>query len=93
MKPDIATQACSSRRRHRWCLVFPFIWQGGLAPVVNDVAYRPFGLPFAMAWQMAGIVLTSVVIGWVFRRDRQTGIEAEEEAFLRATADSSQKPQ
>jgi membrane protein implicated in regulation of membrane protease activity len=93
MKPDIETQAFSSRRRYRWCLVFPFIWQGGLAPVVNDVAYRPFGLPFAMAWQLAGIVLTSVVIAWVFRRDRQTGVEEEEDAFLRATADSSQPQQ
>ncbi len=57
------------RRTHRWWLLFPFIWQAGLAPLVNDVGYRPFDLPFPMAWQMVGIVLTSVVIAWVFRRD------------------------
>lgn len=57
------------RRSHRWWLLFPFIWQAGCAPLVNDIGLRPFGLLFPMAWQMVGIVLTSVVIAWVFRRD------------------------
>ncbi len=93
MNLEVAPQIPSRRRRHRWCLTFPFIWQAGLAPVVNDIAYRPFGLPFAMAWQMAGIVLTSVVIAWVFRRDQQTGVEDDEAAFLAATAGPSEAPQ
>jgi hypothetical protein len=59
------------RRLHRWLLLTPFVWQAGLAPLVNDIALRPFGLPFPMAWQMAGIVLTSVVIAIVFRLDRR----------------------
>jgi len=59
------------RNLHRWLLLTPFVWQAGLAPLVNDVALRPFGLPFPMAWQMAGIVLTSVVIAIVFRLDRR----------------------
>ncbi len=67
---------------HRWLLVFPFIWQACLAPAVNDIALRPFGLPFPMFWQMAGIVLTSVVIAIVFRLDAKAGVEAEEAAFL-----------
>lgn len=58
-------------RGHRWLLLFPFVWQVGLAPLVNDVMLRPFGLPFPMAWQMLGIVLTSVVIGIVYRLDRR----------------------
>jgi hypothetical protein len=74
----------STRRRlgHRWLLVFPFIWQACLAPAVNDIALAPFGLPFPMFWQMAGIVLTSVVIAIVFRLDARAGVEAEETAFL-----------
>lgn len=59
------------RRPHRWLLVLPFVWQAGLAPVVNDVAWRPFSLPFPMAWQMAGIVLTTAVIAVVFAIDRR----------------------
>jgi hypothetical protein len=59
------------RNRHRWLLLTPFVWLAGLAPLVNDIALRPFGLPFPMAWQMAGIVLTSVVIAIVFRLDRR----------------------
>jgi hypothetical protein len=67
------------RRLHRWLLLTPFVWQAGLAPLVNDIALRPFGLPFPMAWQMAGIVLTSVVIAIVFRLDRRSadGTDAE----------------
>jgi len=59
------------RRLHRWLLLTPFVWQAGLAPLVNDIALRPFGLPFPMAWQMAGVVLTSAVIAIVFRLDRR----------------------
>ena len=34
-----------------------------------------------MAWQMVGIVLTSVVIAWVFRRDALAGVDADEASF------------
>lgn len=61
----------SRSRRHRWLLVIPFAWQAGLAPFINDVPLRPFGLPFPMAWQMAGVVLTTVVIAVVYRLDRR----------------------
>jgi hypothetical protein len=63
---------------HRWLLLVPFAWQAGLAPLVNEVATRPFGLPFPMAWQMAGIVLTSVVIGVVYAIDRRRGLPDDE---------------
>ena len=56
----------------------PFAWQAGLAPLVNGVAAQPFGLPFPMAWQMAGIVLTSVVIGVVYAIDRRRGLPDDE---------------
>lgn len=75
----------SGRLQHRWLLILPFIWQAALAPLVNDVAYRLLNLPFPMVWQMAGIVLASIVIGMVFRLDRFAGVEDEEAAFLAAT--------
>ncbi len=62
------------RASHRWLLLVPFLWQVALAPAVNDVALRPFSLPFPMFWQMAGIVLTTVVIAIVLRLDRRRGI-------------------
>jgi Protein of unknown function (DUF3311) len=56
---------------HRWLLLVPFVWQAGLAPFIDDVALRPFSLPFPMFWQMAGIVLTTIVIAVVLRLDRR----------------------
>jgi hypothetical protein len=58
-------------RAHRWLLVLPFVWQIGFVPLVNDVAWRPLGLPFPMVWQMAGIVFTTAVIAVVFVLDRR----------------------
>ena len=81
-EPLSSTRPARRRLGHRWLLVFPFIWQACLAPAVNDIALAPFGLPFPMFWQMAGIVLTSVVIAIVFRLDAKAGVEAEEAAFL-----------
>jgi len=63
---------------HRWLLVVPFVWQAGLAPLIDDVPLRPLGLPFPMAWQMAGIVLTTLVIALVYRLDRRLPPEDDE---------------
>lgn len=65
---------------HRWLLLIPFLWQVGMVPFVNDIAWRPFALPFPMVWQMAGIILTSIVIATVFAIDkRQEPPEDEDE--------------
>jgi hypothetical protein len=66
-----ASRGAPERRLHRVLLFVPFVWQAALAPVVNDVAWRPWGLPFPMAWQMAGVVLTTLVIGAVYAIDRR----------------------
>jgi hypothetical protein len=58
-------------RRHRALLVVPFVWQVGLAPFVNEVAWQPWSLPFPMVWQMAGVVLTTLVIAVVYALDRR----------------------
>jgi hypothetical protein len=50
-------------------LALPFVWQLGLAPWANDVAWRPLGLPFAMAWQMAGILFATAILALRYRLD------------------------
>jgi hypothetical protein len=60
-----------SRRRHRGLLVLPFAWQIALVPFVNDVAWRPFGLPFPMVWQMAGVLFASLIIAIVHSLDKR----------------------
>jgi len=78
--PSTAEQ--KGTRMYRGLLVLPFVWQVGAVPLVNDMAWSPWGLPFPMLWQMAGVVFASLIFAWVFRLDRQSGIEAEEQAFL-----------
>ncbi|GAA5176156.1 hypothetical protein GCM10023321_83820 [Pseudonocardia eucalypti] len=71
-----------SRRRsltHRWLLVVPFVWQVAAVPLVNRVSAAPLHIPFPMLWQMAGVLLTSVLIGVVFRLDRAAGALDEDE--------------
>lgn len=58
-------------RRHRWLLLIPFLWQVGAVPLVNEVAWRPFSLPFPMVWQMTGILVTSAIIAFIFAIDRR----------------------
>lgn len=67
-------------RMHRLLLLLPFVWQAALIPVVNDVAWQPWGLPFPMAWQMAGVVLTTVVIGIVYVIDRRIDARLDDDA-------------
>jgi hypothetical protein len=57
---------------HRWLLVLPFVWQVALIPFVNDIGWRPFGLPFPMVWQMAGVVFASVIIAIVHALDKRS---------------------
>ncbi|PEQ13579.1 hypothetical protein B2G71_04410 [Novosphingobium sp. PC22D] len=59
------------RYRHRWLLLLPFLWQVGAVPLVNDIAWRPFSLPFPMVWQMLGILFTTAIIAVVFALDEK----------------------
>lgn len=70
----------TSSRRHRLLLVLPFVWQVGLIPVVNDIPYAPWHIPFPMLWQMLGVVFTSLVIALVFRLDKRAGVSDEDES-------------
>ncbi|WP_136162566.1 DUF3311 domain-containing protein [Sphingomonas flavalba] len=68
-------------RLSRWrylLLALPFLWQLGLAPWANGVAARPLGIPFAMFWQIAGIVFASACIAllyWMERRAARDGAD------------------
>jgi hypothetical protein len=71
---DLTPPASAARRRHhRWLLLVPFVWQVALVPWANGVRLHPLGLPFPMAWQMAGVVLTTAVVGLVLVLDRRAG--------------------
>jgi hypothetical protein len=67
---------------HRWLLILPFLGQIGMVPFVNDIAWRPWSLPFPMVWQMMGIVLASIVIAIVFHLDRRIEPDDEDAAPL-----------
>lgn len=64
-------QSQSRSLAHRWLLLIPFLWQVAMVPFINDITWRPLSLPFAMAWQMVGVLVTSAVIGIVFLIDRK----------------------
>lgn len=68
--------AAPRRHLHRWLLVLPFVWQAALVPFVDDAPLRPLSLPFPMAWQMLGIVLTTLVIAVVYAIDRRVDPDA-----------------
>lgn len=57
-------------------LLVPFLWQAALAPWSNGVLWQPFGLPFPMAWQMAGILVTTAILWWVNRCDKANAAAA-----------------
>jgi len=83
--PHAAEAGAPPARPYLWLLILPFVWQVAGIPVINDVAWRPFSMPFPMVWQMAGVVFASLVFALVFYLDRQAGLEVEEEAFIAAT--------
>jgi len=86
---DTAHAGAPPARPHLWLLILPFVWQVAGIPLINDVAWRPFSMPFPMVWQMAGVVFASLVFGLVFYLDRQAGVEVEEAAFIAATPSAS----
>jgi hypothetical protein len=52
-------------------LLLPFMWQLGGALWANAVMVRPFGLPFPMVWQMAGIGFATLVLALRYRLERK----------------------
>jgi hypothetical protein len=71
-------QRSSASRWHLLLLLVPFVWQVGLANFANDIAWMPLGLPFQMAWQMAGVVVSSFAIYLVYRLDKARNTSGED---------------
>ncbi|WP_161981528.1 DUF3311 domain-containing protein [Aurantiacibacter suaedae] len=66
-------------RRADLLLLLPFVWQLGFADWANGVEWSPFGIPFVMAWQMAGIVFATLVLAlryWLERKHRSGSVSA-----------------
>lgn len=68
-EPDDTIEDSAGLSRPDLLLLLPFVWQLGFAGWANDVAWAPFGLPFGMVWQMAGILFATVVLALRFMVD------------------------
>jgi uncharacterized membrane protein (DUF485 family) len=62
-------------RAHHALLLLPFAWQLGAAPLISGASWRPWGIPLQILWQMAGVVLASIVIAIVYRLDRRAELD------------------
>lgn len=71
VKPVHDLEGSSPLQRADWLLVLPFIWQLGFAPWANEVGWTPLGLPFAMVWQMMGILFATAVLALRYWLDRK----------------------
>ena len=77
-EPEDSSNADLGLSRADLLLLLPFLWQLGLAPWANGVEWAPLGLPFGMAWQMAGIVFATLVLGLRFKLDDRNREEGGE---------------
>ena len=74
---------------HRWLLIIPFLWQVAAVPFVNDIGWRPLSLPFAMVWQLVGILIASALIALVFRLDERAEAAAGDDGNILGEGDRS----
>ncbi len=67
-------------RRHRWLALLPALH--ALAGVVLANRVQPFvlGLPFFMAWTIAGVLLAALVMAAIYRLDPANRGDAEDGA-------------
>lgn len=65
------------RRPHRILLIVPYLWSVLAVPLVNTVHAAPLGVPLLLWWALAGVVVTTVCLGVVWRIDRAQGFEGE----------------
>jgi membrane protein implicated in regulation of membrane protease activity len=77
-------------RLHRWLALLPVVH--ALAGVVLANRVRPFvlGLPFFMAWTIAGVLLAAAVMALIYRLD-PANREAENENESNGDGDGGQR--
>nr|WP_297386557.1 DUF3311 domain-containing protein [uncultured Roseateles sp.] len=64
------THLASPSRRHRWLALLPVLHALAGVTVANRVQPFVLGLPFFMAWTIAGMLLTALVMAAIYRLDR-----------------------
>jgi uncharacterized membrane protein len=64
------TRSRAAAHRHRLLLLVPYIWSVAAIPLVNRVHATPLGVPLLLWWALAGVVVTTVCLGIVWRLDR-----------------------
>lgn len=77
-EPTDNADVASGLKRADLLLLLPFVWQLGLASWANGVNWTPWGLPFGMVWQMAGILFATAVLALRFTLDQQAHKERAE---------------
>jgi hypothetical protein len=65
----------ASSPRYRWLAAVPALGMLGGVPFVNRSEPLILGLPPLLAWIVAWVILTSVVMGIVFHFDSERGDE------------------
>lgn len=64
-------------RRHRWLALLPVLHALAGVTVANRVQPFVLGLPFFMAWTIAGMLLTALVMAAIYRLDPANRGDAE----------------
>ena len=64
-------------RRHRWLALLPVLHALAGVTVANRVQPFVLGLPFFMAWTIAGMLLTALVMAAIYRLDPANRDDAE----------------
>lgn len=71
------TPLASPSRRHRWLALLPVLHALAGVTVANRVQPFVLGLPFFMAWTIAGMLLTALVMAAIYRLDAANRGDAE----------------
>ena len=71
------TPLASPSRRHRWLALLPVLHALAGVTVANRVQPFVLGLPFFMAWTIAGMLLTALVMAAIYRLDPANRGDAE----------------
>lgn len=71
------TPVAPPSRRHRWLALLPVLHALAGVTVANRVQPFVLGLPFFMAWTIAGMLLTALVMAAIYRLDPANRGDAE----------------
>lgn len=67
-------------KAHRWLALLPAIGMLAGVPLANRVEPYVFGLPFLLFWIVAWVLITSLVMGFIYAMDHSASRAAEVDA-------------